>query len=102
MDPLTRETLTNRDTLVVLRTTGDVLKRSTYERAVKPDGVYNGKKVAERDVISLQKGGTGFAAHDGDALEASKHFAVGMGSSRADQRGQGGSAGSKFGLKFGN
>ena len=102
MDPLTRETLTNKDSLVVLRPTGDVLKRSTYVRAVKPDGVYNGKAIAEKDVIPLQKGGTGFAAHDGEALEASRHFAVGMGSGRADLRGQGGGGGSKFGLKFGN
>ncbi|KIY93552.1 Nitric oxide synthase-interacting protein [Monoraphidium neglectum] len=44
MDPITKDTFTNTSRLVVLTTTGDVLLEGTYEKCVKPDGVFKGKK----------------------------------------------------------
>ena len=101
IDPITKDELSNKDTLVVIRTSGTVMKKKTYEKLVKPDGILNGAAVSEKDVIELQKGGTGFAAHDKNA-SAKKHYSVGMGSGLADLRGQNASASSRFGLSFAN
>ena len=101
IDPLLKDQLTNRDALVVIKATGAVMKKKTYETLVKPDGVYEGSKVSPKDVFDLQKGGTGFAAHDRTS-QSKKHFAVGIGSGLADVRGQSGSSVSRFGLKFNN
>jgi nitric oxide synthase-interacting protein len=38
--------------------------KDTWEKCIRPDGAYEGKAVAEEDVLELQRGGTGFAAHD--------------------------------------
>ena len=57
--------------------------------------------MSPKDVLDLQKGGTGFAAHDRQA-QSKKHFAVGMGSGMADIRGQNASVTSRFGLRFSN
>jgi nitric oxide synthase-interacting protein len=103
IDPVTRDPLTNASALVLLRPTGDVMLKATYEACVKPEGRYGGAKVRHpHDVIPLQRGGTGFAAHDGGAAEAKKVFALGPGTGRADVRGQAGVGGSKFGLRFHN
>ena len=96
-----RDQLTNKDTLVVIKPTGTVMKKKTYETLVKPDGTYEGVKVTPKDVLEIQKGGTGFAAHDRNA-HSKKHFLVGIGSGLADIRGQSGSSVSRFGLKFNN
>ena len=93
MDPVTKQTLTNKDSLVVLKPTGDVMRLETYRKVVKPDGAYGGKKVREKDVIALVKL-TGFAGNDKDKASAGAHFSVGL-----DQRHHGG--GSKFGLTQG-
>jgi nitric oxide synthase-interacting protein len=45
MDPVTKDTLTNTNRLVVLVPTGDVMLEATYEQCVKPEGSYRGKKV---------------------------------------------------------
>ena len=74
----------------------------TYQKCIKPEGAYNGVAIAERDVVELQKGGTGFARHDGKAIKAQKHWALGPGSGRADLRGQHQGAVSKGGLVFRN
>jgi len=102
IDPITKDELTNRDKLVALKPTGDVMRKSTYDKVVKPDGVWSGKRIdAKKDVVTLQKGGTGFAAHDKNA-QASKKYLVGMGSGLADLRGQSSGPGSRFGLQFTN
>ena len=36
--------------------TGDVMLRATYEKCVKPDGAYGGKKLKEKDVVALHGG----------------------------------------------
>ena len=38
--------------------------KETWERCIKGDGSYGGVPVGEDDVLELQRGGTGFAAHD--------------------------------------
>lgn len=42
MDPISREILTNASRLVLLKPTGTVLMRSSYETCVKPEGFYEG------------------------------------------------------------
>ena len=101
MDPITRDPLTNASRLVLLKPTGDVVLKETYETCVKPEGSYGGVAVAPEDVLELQRGGTGFAAHD-KQLQTKKFFALGPGSGMADRRGQHASASSKFGLSFNN
>lgn len=72
MDPLTKDTLTNHSKLVCIKTSGDVLLKETYERLVKPDGVYDGAWAAGvRDSLRLLLGGclersgrAGRAPHD--------------------------------------
>lgn len=38
--------------------------KETWEKCIRPDGHYGGKGVGDDDVLELQRGGTGFAAHD--------------------------------------
>ena len=109
LDPLSGDELTRRDVLVAIRVTGDVMKRSTYERLVKPTGTMPGGDGdagevtvdPKRDVIPLRRGGTGFAAHDPHA-QSSKRYVVGMGNGLADIRGQSAGPRSAFGLSFAN
>lgn len=81
---------------------GDVLQWETYEKYVKPDGHFEEVAVGKDDIIVLQKGGTGFAQHDGDATQASKFWHLGPGSGKQDLRGQHQGAQSKGGLLFRN
>lgn len=74
----------------------------TYQKYIKPEGEYNGKQIHEDDVIELQKGGTGFAQHDGEKIQSSKFWALGPGSGKQDLRGQHHGAQSKGGLIFRN
>ena len=76
IDPLTKDELSNRDSLVAIKTSGLVMKKKTYETLVKPDGELNGKAVSPKDVVEIQKGGTGFSAHDKNS-QSKKHYAVG-------------------------
>ena len=103
VDPITGDALTNASSLVLIKPTGDVMLKATYEACVKPEGRWGGSRVRDpEDVIPLKSGGTGFAAHDGGAAEAKRTFALGPGTGRADVRGQAGAGGSKFGLRFAN
>lgn len=86
VDPITRAPLTNASKVVVLFPSGAAMLASTYDTCVKPDGAYDGAPVAR--VVALQRGGTGFAAHDGAAASASTHMPLGPGTGRADVRGQ--------------
>jgi nitric oxide synthase-interacting protein len=99
MDPVTRDLLTNASRLLLLRPTGDVVLEATWRTCIRPEGRYGGAEVGDADVLELQRGGTGFAGHDGEAAQAQKFFALGPGSGLADRRGQNASAGSKFGLR---
>lgn len=67
---------------------GDVVLHETWKSCIAPEGHFNGAKLRDRDVIELQRGGTGYAAHDGDKAQASKYWQMGPGSGRADLRGQ--------------
>ena len=55
----------------------------SYKSCVAPEGIYNGTQIREGDVITLQRGGTGFAAHDGKAVQAKRFFHMGPGSGKA-------------------
>lgn len=102
MDPVMRTPLTNASRLVVLKPTGAVMLEETWRRCIRPEGEYEGKRVCDDDVLELQRGGTGFAEHDKEALQAKRYFALGPGSGLADLRGQTSRGGSKFGLAFTN
>ena len=82
--------MTNATKLVLLKATGDVILKETYEKLIKPDGVFNGTRIKESEVIELKTGGTGFAARDGDRVESSKYSNVGLGSGKQQLRGQAG------------
>lgn len=81
---------------------GDVVLKETFEKYIKPEGEYNGKQIHPEDAIELQRGGTGFAEHDGDKIKSKKFWALGPGSGKQDLRGQHQGAQSKFGLVFRN
>ncbi|KAG7667570.1 hypothetical protein Ndes2526B_g03573 [Nannochloris sp. 'desiccata'] len=102
MDPVTRDPLTNASKLILIKPTGDVVLEATWKTCIKPDGVWHRIAVGDDDVLILEKGGTGFAEHDGDSVEAKRYFALGAGNGLADRRGQGAAGGSKFGLRLGN
>jgi nitric oxide synthase-interacting protein len=82
IDPVSGDSLTNASRLVVLKPTGDVMLLETYTKVIKSDGEYNGKRIDDDDVVELVCGGTGFAAHDKDGLQARKYFALGTGQYR--------------------
>ena len=75
--------------------------KKTYDKFVRPEGVYDGKKVSKSDVIELQRGGTGFVAHDKDT-KAKKYWHLGPGSGLTDLRGQHKGPTSHSGLMFMN
>ncbi len=62
--------------------------KETYDKCVKPEGTYNGKRIRHRDVIELKTGGTGFSARDGERVQTQKHFVLGPGNGLRDLRGQ--------------
>lgn len=98
VDPITGDIFTNRSRLVCLRPTKDVVLFDTYKKFIMPNGSHNGCKIFETDVIELQKGGTGYVAHDGNMIRGSKHTYLGLGSGLADLRGQHSGSGAKAGL----
>ncbi|KAK9816323.1 hypothetical protein WJX74_004009 [Apatococcus lobatus] len=102
MDPITHDTFSNSMQLVVLRPTGDVLTKESYDKCVKPEGHWNGMKLRKNDVIELQRGGTGFSLHDGKSIESTKYWYLGPGSGMADLRGQHQGPRSATGLIFMN
>lgn len=87
-DPITKDVFTNVSALVLFKTTGDVVMKQTYEKCVKPDGIFDGRTIRAKDVINLKSGGTGFGLHDKDRTEASRFYALGPGSGKQDLRGQ--------------
>ncbi|KRY55248.1 U5 small nuclear ribonucleoprotein 40 kDa protein [Trichinella britovi] len=61
---LTGDILTNSVPCAVLKTSGNVITVSALEKVVKKDMTdpFNGRKLTDKDIILLQRGGTGFAA----------------------------------------
>lgn len=102
MDPVTRDLFTNASRLVLLKPTGDVVHHDTWTKLIRGEGQYDGQPISEDDVVELQRGGTGFAAHNADALQAKAFFHLGPGSGMADLRGQHQGPRSHFGLRFTN
>lgn len=60
---VTNDVLGNSVPCVVLKPSGCVVTQECYEKLIKKDMIdpINGKKLIESDVISIQRGGTGFA-----------------------------------------
>lgn len=100
VDPVTGDSFTNASRLLVIKPTGDVILEDTWKKIIRGEGEINGVKVADEDVLELQRGGTGFAEHNKKGVQAAKYFALGQGNGQADVRGQGSSGGSRFGLSF--
>ncbi|KAH0626709.1 hypothetical protein JD844_001826 [Phrynosoma platyrhinos] len=70
---VTRDMLGNSVPCAVLRPSGSVVTLECVEKLIKKDMVdpVNGEKLTEKDIIVLQRGGTGFAG-SGVELEAKK------------------------------
>lgn len=98
MCPITFKTFTNASIIVVLKPTGDAMSEEGYKTTVEKDGSYNGVSIRPKDVIKLQRGGTGFAG-SGTQVESKAEFALGIGGG-GDLRGQNRGSQSKFGLRF--
>jgi len=71
MCPVTRDILSNSIPCAVLRPTGDVVTMECVEKLIKKDMMHplTGVKLKEKDIIPLQRGGTGFASVN-EVLEA--------------------------------
>jgi nitric oxide synthase-interacting protein len=68
---VSKDVLTNSMQLAVLRTTGDVVTMDCVEKVIKKDMIHplTNEKLTEKDIILLQRGGTGFSSAN-TALEA--------------------------------
>ncbi|XP_057364945.1 nitric oxide synthase-interacting protein homolog [Daphnia carinata] len=73
MCPITRDILSNSIPCTILKPTGDVITAECFEKLIKKDMVHplTGLKLKEKDIIPLQRGGTGFASVN-DKLEATE------------------------------
>ncbi|XP_017032093.1 nitric oxide synthase-interacting protein homolog [Drosophila kikkawai] len=71
MCPITHDVLSNSVPCAVLRTTGDVVTMECVERLIKKDMIHplTNDKLKDKDIIPLQRGGTGFASTN-DSLQA--------------------------------
>jgi len=99
MCPITYKTFTNATAIVVLKPTGTAISEEGFKRVVEKEGAYDGVKIRpDKDVIKLQKGGTGFAA-SGTQVESKANFDMGL-AGGAELRGQSRGGQSKFGLRF--
>jgi len=69
--PITRDVLGNSVPCAVLKPTGDVVTMECVEKLIKKDMTHplTGVKLTDKDIIALQRGGTGFASVN-DILEA--------------------------------
>lgn len=98
--PITYKTLTNATAIVVLKPTGQAMSEEGFKAVVEKEGAYEGVKIClDKDVIRLQRGGTGFAG-SGTQVESKATFDLGVGSGLADSRGQQRGGASKFALRF--
>lgn len=70
MCAVTHDILGNAVPCAVIRTTGDVVTMECVEKIIKKDWIHplTGEKLTERDIIPMQRGGTGYA-HTNERLE---------------------------------
>ncbi|XP_004522340.1 nitric oxide synthase-interacting protein homolog [Ceratitis capitata] len=63
MCPVTHDVLSNAVPCAVLRPTGDVVTMECVEKLIKKDMIHplTNQKLSEKDIIPLQRGGTGYA-----------------------------------------
>ncbi|XP_022169755.1 nitric oxide synthase-interacting protein homolog [Myzus persicae] len=63
MCAVTHDILSNAVPAAVIRTTGHVITMECFEKLIKKDWLHplNGDKLTEKDIIPLQRGGTGYA-----------------------------------------
>jgi nitric oxide synthase-interacting protein len=61
---VSKDILTNSMPLAVLRPTGDVVTMDCVEKVIKKDWIHplTNQKLTEKDIIMLQRGGTGFSS----------------------------------------
>jgi len=71
---VTHDVLNNATPVAVLKTTGDVVTMECVEKIIKKDMIHplTGQTIKEKDIITLQRGGTGYAATN-DQLKATKY-----------------------------
>ncbi|KAM7356081.1 nitric oxide synthase-interacting protein homolog isoform 1-T2 [Cochliomyia hominivorax] len=64
MCPVTHDILSNAVPCAVLRPTGDVVTMECVEKLIKKDMLHplTGQKLKEKDIIPLQRGGTGYSS----------------------------------------
>lgn len=64
MCPITHDVLSNSVPCAVIRTTGDVVTLECVEKIIKKDWInpLDSTKLTEKDIIILQRGGTGYSA----------------------------------------
>ncbi|CAG9855628.1 unnamed protein product [Phyllotreta striolata] len=64
MCAVTHDILSNSTTCVVLKPTGDVVTMECVEKIIKKDWMHplSGKKLSRKDLIIMQRGGTGYAS----------------------------------------
>ena len=69
--PITKDVLGNSVPCAVLRTTGDIITMAYVDKFIKKDWTcpLTGKKLKEKDIIQLKRGGTGFASASGEELK---------------------------------
>eukprot|EP00051_Salpingoeca_urceolata_P001671 m.42953 g.42953 ORF g.42953 m.42953 type:complete len:294 (+) comp11602_c0_seq2:162-1043(+) len=75
MCPLSQVVLRKGLPCVVLKPSGNVITKESYEKLVKPDMTdpLTGDKLAPSDILSIQGSGTGFAGSGGEKLVAEVH-----------------------------
>nr|CAD7408957.1 unnamed protein product [Timema cristinae] len=63
MCPVTHDILSNAVPCAILKTSGDVVTMECVEKIIKKDWLHplTGAKLTERDIITLQRGGTGYS-----------------------------------------
>lgn len=63
MCPITHDILSNAVPCAIIRTTGHVVTMESVEKIIKIDWLHplTGEKLKEKDIIPLQRGGTGYA-----------------------------------------
>ena len=80
MCAVTHDTLGNFIPCAVLRPTGDVVTMECVEKIIRKNNMQhpiNGQLLKEKDIIPLDRGGTGFASTNKD-LDAKKYTPVMM------------------------
>jgi len=71
---VTHDVLNNATPVAVLKPTGDVVTMECVEKIIKKDMIHplTGQTLKEKDIITLQRGGTGYSATN-DQLKATKY-----------------------------